>query len=235
MSAIILIPGAGGNASYWQWVEPLLRARGHDVVAVDLPSGDERAGVPEYAEATVAAIGARTRPVLVAQSLGAFTAAAVAERIPVQAVVFVHGMIPAPGETAGAWWDVTGQSQAMREAAIADGRDPEWDDDALFFHDIPADRIAVVRSEGDPPQTMKPFESAVGDGWRGVPVRAVAGAGDRLFPLAFMQRIARERLGIDPDVLDSGHLSAISHPDELAELLDRYARETAPEGGAGAG
>jgi len=34
---------------------PELRARGHEAVAVDLPGADESAGLPEYAEAGVAA------------------------------------------------------------------------------------------------------------------------------------------------------------------------------------
>ena len=47
---------------------------------------------------------------------------------------------------------------------------------------------------------------------------------DRLFPLEFMKRLSRERLGVEPDVIDSGHLPALSRPDELAALLEAYAR-----------
>jgi hypothetical protein len=39
---------------------------------------------------------------------------------------------------------------------------------------------------------------------------------DRLFPLDFMRRLARERLGVEVDVIDSGHLPALSRPRELA-------------------
>jgi pimeloyl-ACP methyl ester carboxylesterase len=46
---------------------------------------------------------------------------------------------------------------------------------------------------------------------------------DRLFPLDFMRRLARERLGVEVDVIDTGHLAALSRPQELAERLEAYA------------
>jgi pimeloyl-ACP methyl ester carboxylesterase len=57
MSAFILVPGAGGAAWYWHRVVPELRARGHEAVAVDLPGAGDAAGLPEYADADVAAAG----------------------------------------------------------------------------------------------------------------------------------------------------------------------------------
>ena len=53
---------------------PELRGRGHDTVAVDLPCDDDSAGLREYADAVVEAVGDRTDLVVVAQSLGGFTA-----------------------------------------------------------------------------------------------------------------------------------------------------------------
>jgi pimeloyl-ACP methyl ester carboxylesterase len=50
----------------------------------------------------------------------------------------------------------------------------------------------------------------------------LAGRHDRLFPLEFMRRLARERLGIEADVIDSGHLPAVSRPDELVRRLETY-------------
>ena len=45
MATYVLIPGAGGDAWYWHRVVPELEARGHDVVAVDLPAADEFGGL----------------------------------------------------------------------------------------------------------------------------------------------------------------------------------------------
>lgn len=63
------------------------------------------------------------------------------------------------------------------------------------------------------------------EAWPFVKTRVVAGSRDRLFPLDFMQRIVRERLGIAPEVIDSGHLAALARPGELAAMLERYASE----------
>ena len=44
MATLALIDGGGGSAWDWHLVAPELRERGHEVVAVDLPSEDEPAG-----------------------------------------------------------------------------------------------------------------------------------------------------------------------------------------------
>jgi hypothetical protein len=53
--------------------------------------------------------------------------------------------------------------------------------------------------------------------WPPVPIRAVAGAGDRFFPAGFQQALARDRLGIEADVLPGGHLIALAQPARLAD------------------
>ena len=45
MTTFLLLPGAGGEASYWGPVSRLLEQAGHDVVAVDLPCDDDSAGL----------------------------------------------------------------------------------------------------------------------------------------------------------------------------------------------
>jgi pimeloyl-ACP methyl ester carboxylesterase len=82
-----LIPGAGGAAWYWHRVVPLLRQAGHEAIAVDLPGDDETADLPEYARLVAEAIDDRHNVVLVAQSLGAFSAPLVAAMVPVTAIV----------------------------------------------------------------------------------------------------------------------------------------------------
>ena len=84
MSTFVLIPGAGGTASFWYRVTPLLEAGGHQAIAVDLPGADESAGLPEYTDLVLAAMGDREDVVLVAQSMGAFTAPMVGARGPVR-------------------------------------------------------------------------------------------------------------------------------------------------------
>jgi pimeloyl-ACP methyl ester carboxylesterase len=222
MSVFVLVPGAGGAAWYWHRVVPELRARGHEAVAVDLPGADESAGLPEYADAVAEAIGGRQDVVLVAQSMGGFTAPVVCARIPVRLLVLVNAMIPLPGETPGAWWDNVGWEQARTAAAMRNGYSPDFDLDTYFLHDIPAD-IRQQMLGHDAPQSGGPFGDVCAfDGWPGVPLHAIAGRDDRFFPVELQQRIARERLGVEPDIVPGGHLAALSHPAELSAALARY-------------
>ena len=215
----VLIPGAGGTAWYWHRVVPLLRDAGHEAIAVDLPGDDPTAGLPEYARLVASAIGGRDNVVLVAMSLGGVTAPLVAAKIPVSAIVFVNAMIPRPGETPGEWWDDTGWSDARVAAAKRGGYSPEFDLAVYFLHDVPPD----VAAAGEPyqrPEADVAFGSVCDfSAWPPIPIRAVAGADDRFFPVAFQQALARDRLGIEADVLPGGHLIALAHPAELASYL----------------
>src|SRR5688572_15120838 len=98
MALFVLIHGAGDVGWYWHLVEAELREHGHDTVSPDLPCDDDSAGLPEYADAVVSAIGDRPDPIVVAQSLGGFTAPLVCDRVAVKLLVLVAPMIPAPGE-----------------------------------------------------------------------------------------------------------------------------------------
>src|ERR1700734_1270721 len=133
----VLIPGAGGTAWYWPRVAALLREAGHEAIAVDLPGDDPTAGLPEYARLVASAIGSRDNVVLVAMSLGGFTAPLVAAEVPVSAMVFVNAMIPCPGETPGEWWDDTGWSDARVAAAKRGGYGVDVDLAVYFLHDVP--------------------------------------------------------------------------------------------------
>ena len=228
MATYALIPGAGGDAWYWHRVVPELAARGHDVVAPDLPADDDSAGFAEYADVVVDALGDRTDVVVVAQSLGGFTAPLVCERVPVRLVVLVAAMVPAPGESAGEWWNNTGWDAARRDQAARDGRTigEEFDPREEFFHDVPDDVVAEAFAQVPRDQSGAPFGKPWPlPAWPDVPTRALLCRNDRFFPSPFMRRVVEERLGITPDELDSGHLPALAHPRELVERLEAYRAE----------
>ena len=147
MSTFVLIPGAGGVAWYWHRVVPLLEDAGHDAVAVDLPGDDESTGLREYTRLVLDAIGDRDDAVLVAQSLGAFTAPLVAARTQLTRLVLVNAMIPAPGETPGEWWGRTGSEPARVAAAERGGYSREFDLETYFLHDVPPEVAAAGESD----------------------------------------------------------------------------------------
>ena len=222
MSVFVLIPGAGGVAWYWHRVVPELEARGHEAVAVDLPGPDESAGLPEYADAVMAAIGGRRDVVVVAQSMGGFTAPVACARTPVSLLILVNAMIPRPGETPGDWWGNTGSEPARVAAAQSGGYPAEFDLAAYFLHDVPAEVAAAGEAHDYREAAIAFGQPCAIDQWPDVPTRVVAGRDDRLFPLEFQRRVARERLGTDVDVVPGGHLVALSRPAELTERLTQY-------------
>ena len=220
----LLIPGAGGSADYWHLLVQELHGRGREAVAVDLPGPDEDAALPEYAGTVRAALAGLQDVVLVAQSMGAFTAALVADSPQVRLLVLVNPMIPAPGETAGQWWEATGHAQARAAYAAQQGR-PVRDDVDLrveFFHDVPApvaDRMLAADADESAAAFVCPNPLRR---WPQVPTRVVTGRDDRFFPAEFQRRLARERLGVEPDLLPGGHLIALSQPRLLADQLEAY-------------
>jgi pimeloyl-ACP methyl ester carboxylesterase len=222
MTTFVLVPGAGGDAVYWAWLVPELERRGHRALPVALPAADPSAGLAEYAAVVERAAEGIDTITLVAQSLGGLSAPLVAARRPVAEIVLVNAMVPAPGETGGDWWSNTCQPEAHAAKARADGRivTDEFDVIAEFFHDVPDDVVAEVLSRPEPQQSERPFADPWPlAAWPEVPTRVVAGADDRLFPLEFQQRVARERLGREVDVLPGGHLVALAQPQRLADYL----------------
>jgi pimeloyl-ACP methyl ester carboxylesterase len=214
MAAFVLIHGAGDVGWYWHLTAGELRAKGHDVVAPDLPCEDDSAGLSEYVDTVLEASGDRDELVLVAQSFGAFTAPLVCQRTPVQLLVLVAALVPAPGEAARDWWTNTGYEPVRGD----------WSDDdaAIFYHDVPAEVAAEAlvrgRAQSDTP-TREPWPLET---WPDVPTRFLLCRDDRLLPAAFLRRVVQERLGITPDEIDAGHCVALSRPKELAERLDAY-------------
>jgi pimeloyl-ACP methyl ester carboxylesterase len=227
MATFVLIHGAADSAWYWHLVAPELRSRGHDVVTVDLPCDDDSAGLDEYADAVVTAIGDRKNLVLVAQSFGGFTAPLVCERVGVDLIVLVAAMIPSPGEAPNDYWantDWPGPAAAQGSEGESAGTE-DAGTIATFMHDVPpglaAEALTRVRGQSETPGE-KPWPLPA---WPAVPTRFLLARDDRFFPAEWMRRIVKQRLGITPDEMDGSHAVALSRPKELADRLEAFVEE----------
>jgi pimeloyl-ACP methyl ester carboxylesterase len=227
VSTYVLIHGAGTDGWFWHRVTPELRALGHEVVAPDLPCSDDSAGLAEYADTVVEAIGGRSDLILVAQSMGGFTAPLVCQRVPVRLLVLLAAMVPKPGESPGDWWVNTGHAAARRENARREGRGSAMFDLMTdFFHDVPPDVVEAAMRHGARDQCATPFEKPWPlSAWPAVPTRFLLCRQDRFFPADFLRRIVKERLGITPEEMDGGHLVPLSRPHELVTRLEQYRQE----------
>jgi pimeloyl-ACP methyl ester carboxylesterase len=219
----VLISGAGIEPGIWRSTIEELQARGHRGVAPRLPLDDPDAGPSAQAHAVVEAVRSLDGPlVVVGQSLGAFAASLVAARIEVTELVLVAPMIPASAETAGDWWSAVKHDEAIAPLIQRLGRMSVWGPEELaevFLHDVPADiASAAERFVGAPGPGMfsEPWPLSA---WPEVPTRVLAPREDRLFPLAFQRRVARERLGLPVEEMSGGHVPMLARPGELADRL----------------
>jgi pimeloyl-ACP methyl ester carboxylesterase len=225
MATFVLIHGAADVGWYWHLVKAELRRRGHDVVAPDLPCDDDEAGLAEYADTVVDAIGDRSDLVVVGQSLGGFTAPLIADRLPVDAIVLVTGMIPVPGEKAEDWFADIGYAQAVQEQARRDGGKTGSEDPFVaFYHDVPRALAEEALSKERPQSPTAGRTPWPLDAWPAVSTRFVLCTEDRFFPPELMRTVVADRLAIAPDEIAAGHCVALSRPRELANLLSSYAK-----------
>lgn len=228
MATFALVPGGGGDPWEWHRLVPELNARGHEAIAVRLPAEDDAAGWSEYVDTVIETLEDRDEVVIVAESMGAFTAPIVCVRREVELLVMLNAMIPVPGETFTAWWSNTGSGPARREYHATIGVAPEdADDDAvIYYHDLPAEIRAEAMTREWQDQSMTPLDEPWPlQTWPEVPTRVLAGRDDRMFPLEFQRRVARQRLGLEVDEIDGGHMVAMSNPAALADRLVAYRNE----------
>ena len=224
MATFVLIPGAGGHAAYWNRLIPELEIRGHRAIAFDIEENDPSMDLDGFAAVVEAAVGDYAEVILVAQSLGGFTAPMI--RKPVRMIVLLNAMIPRSGESPNEWWDNTGSGSARREADLAAGRDPEFDFDRHFLHDLPDDaRAELLSADAREPSAAAMAQPCVFARWPAVPTRVLIGRDDRFFPAEFQRRVAKDRLGLDADEVPGGHLLALSNPSGLADMLVAYAAQ----------
>ena len=214
MATFAFIHGAGDVGWYWHLVEAGLRRLGHDTVAPDLPAEDDTAGLTDYTATVVEAIGGRGDVVVVAQSFGGYVAPLVADRIGARLIVLVAAMIPTPGESADEMFANTGwEPEKLEDSSTI----------AVFYHDVPRELADEALSHGRGQSDTPGREPWPMEAWPDIETRFVLCANDRFFPPRWLRPLVRDRLGIEPDEIDSGHCPALSRPEELARLLDRYA------------
>lgn len=209
MTTFAIVHGAGDVGWSWHLVAAALEAKGHTVIAPDLPTEDESKDLTDWASTVIDALPSTSDVVVVGHSFGGFVAPLVAAQVNASALVLVTAMLPKPGEAPGDWWANTGYADSGLEDQ--------------FWHDVPADLAeeSQKRERGMSETPMaKPWPL---DAMPQVPTHFVLCTEDRFFTPDFMRRVVAERLGVEPVELAAGHCAQLSKPTELANLLANYA------------
>ncbi|MFD2467224.1 alpha/beta fold hydrolase [Amycolatopsis silviterrae] len=211
MATFALIHGGGGSGWDWHLVAARLKESGHDVVAPDLPIEDPQAAWADFTDTVVSAIGDADEVVVVGHSYGGFTVPLVAERVNARLLVFVAGMVPAPGEAPGEWWGNVGFESAEGLSTTEQ-----------FMADVPAELAEENERRGRDQNSAEYSVPWPGERLPDVPTKVLLFRDDRFFAADLLRRVARERLGVASDEMAGSHLALLSRPDELADRLMAY-------------
>jgi pimeloyl-ACP methyl ester carboxylesterase len=234
---IVLVHGAWADASSWTGVIQRLQAAGHDVVALPNalrgPAADA-AVIRNYLDTIDGPV------VLVAHSYGGFviTNAATGAKN-VRALVYVDAFIPDEGQPAVA---LTGPGSSL-VAALTDptsvfklvpipGAPPEAPDTYLlpstvrenFAQDVSAHEQGVIYATQRPASFAGLAEPSGPPAWKEIPAFAIIGKQDRIIdPLSL--RAMAENAGARITEIDASHVSMISHPDVVVDVIQQALRE----------
>lgn len=237
MTTFLLLHGAGGSGWDWHLVEPLLRADGHRCLAPDLPAEDPAADLDRYVQVAVDAVrdaepafDGDERLIVVGHSMAGVFAPMVAEALAADHLVMLAAMVPTPGERGQEWWTNTGHAEAQRRHLEEIGLDPSsLEDPLVIFGNGMTPEVWAGVLEHERTQTGRPFDDPCPlDAWPSIPTTVAAARDDRFFPLDFQRTIARDRLGLEVDVVPGGHVPALSHPGALADKLAAIAAGLTP-------
>jgi pimeloyl-ACP methyl ester carboxylesterase len=218
MSLFCLVHGSTQNPSGWNLLVPELKKLGHKTILVDLPTDQPDASATVYANCIAGPIASDEAIVVAHSASGLFLPLVPAKR-PVARIVFLAAVIPQIGRS------LIDQVHSEPDMMNPDwrGKNPIENDNVameFLFHDcepqvatwaMTTRRLTMAR------QAM--LEICPLDQWPSVPCSSIVCTADRTIQPGWSRRVARERLGIEPIDLDSGHCPHVSRPGALAQVL----------------
>jgi pimeloyl-ACP methyl ester carboxylesterase len=231
---IVLVHGAWSDATAWQTVAPLLKAQGHEVIAVNLPGHGSDAtsfaniSLQSYVDAVKNAIGDRKNVVLVGHSMAGVVISAVAEQIPgqIKELIYLGAFLPQNGDTLLALSKQDADSHIGKYLQIDQGtgsaiiaKDGVID---IFAADAPA-QISQYLANNIKPEPLAPFVTPVtltDANFGSVKKVYIHTVNDHAVSLANQNTMVKNNGHISKEYsLPSSHTPFISMPDKLAAIL----------------
>jgi pimeloyl-ACP methyl ester carboxylesterase len=242
---IVLEHGAWADASSWSGVIQRLQGDGFTVYAPPNPlrglsgfASSDSEYLHEFLTKNAALAGQPV--VLVGHSYGGavITNAAVGDPA-VKALVYVDAFIPDQGESIGQLLSsVPGSCVGGNPADVFNfvpyPGGPPGDVDTYikpsvvpgcFATGLPAKQAAVIAATQRPLAASTLGEASGTPAWKTVPSWAVIGTADRVIPPALLQSMA-QRAGAHITDVKAGHLSLISDPGAVTDVIEQAAQAT---------
>ena len=231
MATFLLVPGAFHPAWIWHHIVRLLKAKGHRVIALDLPGTGENMSVADsnitlalwadYVADQVRKVGGR--PVLAAHSRGGHVIGEAAERVPDELAGLIHvtAVISPPGMT---MLESIGNQVEMVVAVGDDGRMDMIPDDvatAMFYHRCsPEDTAGALAHLYREPWTPASTPSGVSwEKWGRVPRAFIECSDDQVLDMDCQKKM-QARAPCDPVItLDADHSPFFCATEALADAM----------------
>jgi pimeloyl-ACP methyl ester carboxylesterase len=233
---IVLVHGAWADASSWSEVTRRLQRAGYLVLVPPNPlrslSGDAAYLSAFIQQRTTGPV------VLVGHSYGGAVITNAAAADPdVKALVYINAFAPDQGEnvlqlaTALPGSDLAGDPATKFDFVAYPGA-PAGDVDlyvkqTLFAHafanDLPAETAAVLAASQRPITLSAGLEASGPPAWATIPSWYLVGRADNILPAA-QQRVMAERAGARTVEVNAGHLSMLSRPGAVTNLITAAAR-----------
>jgi pimeloyl-ACP methyl ester carboxylesterase len=221
---VVLVHGLYADGSSWDKVIPLLQARGLHVTSVQNPTTSLDADV----DAVKRALAQQDGPtLLVAHSYGGMVISQAGDDPKVSGLVYIAARAPDAGEdypaltkkfpaapaSTGVQWSADGYGKLSEQAFVKD-----------FAGDLPTAEAeayyAVQQPVGKAITTAKTTVAA----WRDKPTWYAVSTEDRTIN-PDLERFMANRMKAHTIDIDSSHVSLISHPQEVANLILQAAGE----------
>jgi pimeloyl-ACP methyl ester carboxylesterase len=219
---IVLVHGAFADATGWQHVIPTLERDGYTVIAVQ----NALASLAGDVETTKRVLDAQNGPVVaVGHSYGgAVITGAAAGNPNVKALVYIAAFAPEAGEPIGAYGD---KYPAPLGAALKPDAAGYLYIDRARFHELFAADVSAMEASVMA-ATQKPIiGSAFGESvdraaWKTIPSWYLVTQDDRAIN-PDLERFYAKRIGAKTIEIKSSHVPFVSHPDEVARVIEQAA------------
>jgi pimeloyl-ACP methyl ester carboxylesterase len=236
----VIVHGAFQNAQSWEAVSKSLRAKGHTVVAVDLPGRNAQGAeakaisIAQYAEAVGAVVKSQSQPVtLIGHSFGGITVSLVGAAMPekIKNLVYVAAYVPVSGDSMQSLASGDKNNGFTQKSFVVSA-------DYSFATILDEDRVRLFINDGQPEQQKAVAESMLREPLGPIATK-VDIAPDKLDAIAkayvrttldktvspALQNMLIQRAGIKKITdIDAGHSPQISQSEKLADLIITVSR-----------